>query len=106
MELRISNKTVIFNIFLLSLASGLGQVRDDNDANCTYEGDNNVLLQQTANWLINLWSVSQRGLTILPYTPLGSAIYLDDAERILESKCNVNSPQQWFEPKGIRVIVF
>ena len=76
-------------------------MREDNDSSCTYEGDNNILLQQTANWLLNLWSLVQSNRTILPYTPLGSAIYLDSAQSILQSKCKVNDPHQWFEPQGI-----
>lgn len=33
-------------------ASGLGELRDDHDANNTYEGDNNVIQMQTSNYII------------------------------------------------------
>jgi len=50
--------------------SRLGRLRDDNDANCTYEGDNNVLLQQTSNWLLSLYRAGKAD------SPLGTIAWL------------------------------
>lgn len=80
--------------------AGFGSIRDDNDANCTYEGDNNVLLQQSANWLLHLWNKVLGGGNIVDLSPLGTASFLQSGLAILESKCQVTSTDQWFEPNG------
>ena len=52
--------------------SGFGSLRNDNDANCTYEGDNNVLMQQSSNWLLSLF----KKLDTPFESPLGSVKFL------------------------------
>lgn len=81
-------------------AAGFGAIRDDNDANCTYEGDNNVLLQQSANWLLSLWTMVLRGENILSSTPLDTAAFLQSGLVLLQTKCQVTAMEEWFEPKA------
>lgn len=94
------NEILLYVNFLCAPASGFGSLREDNDANCTYEGDNNVLLQQTANWLLNIWIQLQRGEDVIQFTPLGSASYIKSANEILKKKCTLNKPEDWLEPQG------
>ncbi|XP_057709882.1 peroxisomal acyl-coenzyme A oxidase 3 [Corythoichthys intestinalis] len=63
----------------------LGNLRDDNDPNCTYEGDNNVLLQQTANYLLTWMDVKRRG-GVRVQSPLHTVDFLDDFHKIRESR--------------------
>lgn len=37
-------------------AAGIGYLRDDHDSNNTYEGDNNVIVQQTSNSLVKFYN--------------------------------------------------
>ncbi|XP_061565480.1 peroxisomal acyl-coenzyme A oxidase 3-like [Cololabis saira] len=63
----------------------LGELRDDNDPNCTYEGDNNVLLQQTGNYLLGCLHAKLRdGVRI--ESPFHTVDFLDDYESILGSR--------------------
>uniref|UniRef100_A0A1B6DNY0 Acyl-coenzyme A oxidase n=1 Tax=Clastoptera arizonana TaxID=38151 RepID=A0A1B6DNY0_9HEMI len=80
-------------------ASGLSDLRNDNDANCTYEGDNNVLVQQTTNWLFHLWS--RRHEKGIFETPLGSVSFIENSNNILKRKMNISSMDDTTDPKVI-----
>ncbi|XP_030306494.1 peroxisomal acyl-coenzyme A oxidase 3 isoform X1 [Calypte anna] len=59
----------------------LGEIRNDNDPNCTYEGDNNVLLQQTSNYLMS-WMNCIRDRAPIE-SPFGTINFLQDYHHIL-----------------------
>ncbi|XP_022658640.1 peroxisomal acyl-coenzyme A oxidase 3-like [Varroa destructor] len=59
-------------------SAGLADIRDDHDGNCTYEGDNNVLLQQTSNVLLAAVEGAKSSLLGVP-----SLQFLERRDRIL-----------------------
>lgn len=64
--------------------SRLGDIRNDNDANCTYEGENNILIQQASNFLINTRSKGWSNFE--GKSPLGSADFFKNGEEIKRTK--------------------
>ncbi|XP_015915555.2 peroxisomal acyl-coenzyme A oxidase 3 [Parasteatoda tepidariorum] len=80
-------------------ASGFGSLRNDNDANCTYEGDNNVLLQQTSNYLLGLLKRKEddRSFTI----ELESIGFLNDMDNILRQKLSLKRDLDLLNPEVI-----
>lgn len=54
----------------------LGELRSTIDPCVTYEGDNNVLVQQTSNWLLRQWQLITSGEKLS--SPLNSCIFLND----------------------------
>lgn len=60
-------------------------LRNDHDANNTYEGDNHVLLQQTSNFLLKLHRERKdEGKSI--QSPFGSFLFLEQLDQILTTK--------------------
>ncbi|KAK5644686.1 hypothetical protein RI129_005986 [Pyrocoelia pectoralis] len=70
-------------------ASGFGYLRNTNDASITYEGDNNVLLQQTSRWLLKQWDNLKHGIPV--DTPLNTCNFLNDHSAILKKKCTATT---------------
>ncbi|XP_055681517.1 peroxisomal acyl-coenzyme A oxidase 3 isoform X2 [Lutzomyia longipalpis] len=77
----------------------LGDLRSDNDANCTYEGENNVLVQQASNWLLNVrrqgWAAFREA------SPLNSASFLVDFGTIIKQRFAWNTPEEAIKPENL-----
>lgn len=71
-------------------------MRSDNDANCTYEGENNILIQQASNFLLNTRAKGFAAFNGI--SPLGSADFFKDGERIKHSKWEWATPESAMKP--------
>lgn len=65
-------------------ASGIGEMRNSNDLNCTSEGENHVIIQQTSNWLLKKWPSVLQNQRVK--NPLRSIEFVNDAKNILNTK--------------------
>jgi acyl-CoA oxidase len=64
--------------------SRLGELRNNNDPLLTFEGDNNVLLQQTSNYLLSAYEDYLK-TNHIPLTPLKTIDYLKNMSSILST---------------------
>uniref|UniRef100_A0A034VTC7 Acyl-coenzyme A oxidase n=2 Tax=Bactrocera dorsalis TaxID=27457 RepID=A0A034VTC7_BACDO len=78
--------------------AGLGELRNDNDANCTYEGENNTLIQQASNWLISL---RRSNANFEEISPLGTVVFLKDMDAILRTTATERSAQEALQPDNL-----
>jgi acyl-CoA oxidase len=62
----------------------LGDLRNNFDASVTYEGDNNVLIQQTSNWLLRQWNKVREGEEVA--SPYNTVDFLSNAAAILKKR--------------------
>ncbi|GAB1289582.1 Peroxisomal acyl-coenzyme A oxidase 3 [Apodemus speciosus] len=85
----------------------LGDLRNDNDPNCTYEGDNNVLLQQTSNYLLSFLEhpVQVTGVYSLDgahfTSPLKTVDFLEAYPGILGQKFRGSSKADWLDSAAL-----
>lgn len=69
--------------------AALGDMAANHDAAVTYEGDNNVLVQQTSNWILRQWNDLQSGSTTV--SPLATVKFLIQGPTILRRKFKYDS---------------
>ncbi|KAM5272465.1 peroxisomal acyl-coenzyme A oxidase 3 [Ctenodactylus gundi] len=78
-------------------ANRLGDLRNNNDPNCTYEGDNNILLQQTSNFLLGLLERRlQDGARF--ESPLKTVDFLEAYPGLLSHKFPGSGMADWLDP--------
>lgn len=93
---------VLFNFHFQLLVSRLGDLRAENDVTCTFEGENNVLIQQASNWLLNQWSNVLSGKSI--NSPLKTADFMKDANNILIQKFSYTTVDDILKPESMKII--
>lgn len=68
-------------------------MRGDQDPAVTYEGDNNVLVQQTSKWLLRQWTNRhENGENVS--SPIGTCTYFKSGEHILQRRFNGTSMKE------------
>ncbi|XP_072553701.1 peroxisomal acyl-coenzyme A oxidase 3 [Paramormyrops kingsleyae] len=72
--------------------SRLGDIRSDSDPNLTYEGDNNVLLQQTSNYLLSWVSIKHQEKRRIE-SPVQSVDFLEGFNSILQDRFTAASEE-------------
>ena len=94
-KFKMTRTNILLNCFIL--VSRLGILRQEHDANCTYEGESNVLIQQASQWLLGQYSNVLKGNRVL--SPLGTASFLDDSENILRWTFNHYTVEETLKPE-------
>ncbi|XP_046840854.1 peroxisomal acyl-coenzyme A oxidase 3-like [Xenia sp. Carnegie-2017] len=77
----------------------LGELRDDNDPNCTYEGDNNLLLSQTSNFLLAKLDEKNKGQRL--NSPTGCVDFINNIQQILTSNTLATNNEDYRNPNVI-----
>lgn len=75
-----------------------GELRNNNDSSITYEGENNVLIQQTSNWLLSVRKNGYRSFGDV--SPLGSAEFLKDFDQLINQKFNYRTSDEALRPES------
>ncbi len=74
-------------------ASRLGDLRNSNDPLLTFEGDNNVLIQQTSNHLISAYEEFLKSRQV-PETPLQTLDILGRFDQIMQMRFTATTQAQ------------
>ena len=77
----------------------MGDLRNNNDPLLTFEGDNNVLIQQTSNNLIAAFDDFLKTKKV-PETPLQTLKFLEHYEKSVGAKFDANSPGELLVPSS------
>ena len=85
-------------------SSRLGDLRNSNDPLLTFEGDNNVLLQQTSNYLITSYDEYLKTKSV-PETPLQTLEFLNRFDLTMNSKFSASNQTELLNHKSIFVVV-
>lgn len=80
-------------------ASRFSYLRDTNDPVQTFEGDNNVLIQQTSNYLLALYE-EYLNTKKINETPLNTMDFMKDFDKKLQLKFHVENFQDLMDQKS------